>query len=285
MITVVTRTRTATKGALVPIAEIDFPVNARPTHAQKVGELVKSIRLLGLQSAPTVIERDGRYILVTGRHRVEAMRVIGRDPIPVRVADFDDIEARLWTISENLHRNELSALERAEQVTEFARLSQEKADAAKAEPQAAQVAHPDTSAGKAEADAKRYEQRGNSLAARDLGITRDEVRRARAIADLPDDTKAKAVDLGLDRNQSALLDAARAPTREAQISTLEQRAVRTVAPLAPRPSSLRNLENIAAGEFARWIKDTTPNDRPHAIRVLRMAADILEGELQAGQAA
>ena len=118
----------------MPIAQIDFPANARPTHADKVNELAKSIRLIGLQSMPTVVERDGRYMLVAGRHRVEAMRVIGKDPIPVRIADFDDVEAQLWAICENLHRNELSALERAEQIAEFARLSQEKADAAKAEP-------------------------------------------------------------------------------------------------------------------------------------------------------
>jgi hypothetical protein len=129
MITLTPRTRAATKGALVPIAQIDFPANARPAHADKVGELVKSIRLLGLQSMPTVIERNGRYMLVAGRHRVEAMRVVGKDPIPVRVADFDDVEARLWAISENLHRTELTALERAEQITEFARLTKERLEA------------------------------------------------------------------------------------------------------------------------------------------------------------
>jgi ParB-like chromosome segregation protein Spo0J len=138
MITLTPRTRGATKSALVPLDQIDCPNNARPTHADKVAELVKSIQLIGLQSMPTVVERDGRYMLVAGRHRVEAMRVIGKDSIPVGVADFDDIEARLWAISENLHRNELSALERAEQVAEFARLSQEKADAAKVEHQAVQ---------------------------------------------------------------------------------------------------------------------------------------------------
>jgi ParB-like chromosome segregation protein Spo0J len=285
MITLTPRTRAATKGALLPIAQIDFPANARPAHADKVGELVKSIRLIGLQSMPTVIERNGRYMLVAGRHRVEAMRVIGKDPIPVRVADFDDVEARLWAISENLHRTELTALERAEQVTEFVRLSQEKADASKAEPQTAQVAHLEGSAWRGEADAKRYEQRGDSLAARDLGVTRDEVRRARAIATLPDEVKAKAAALGLDRNQSALLDTAKAPTREAQIATLERRAERAPVPLATRPSSLRNLENIAAGELARWVKETTPNDRTHVIRVLRDCADFLEAELGAAKVA
>jgi hypothetical protein len=45
--------------------------------------------------------------------------------------------------------------------------------------------------------------------------------------------KAKAADLGLDRNQSALLDAAKAPTREVQISTLERRAERAPVPQDP----------------------------------------------------
>jgi ParB family transcriptional regulator, chromosome partitioning protein len=88
----------------VPLDQIDFPDTARPTDADEVGKVVKSIRLLGLQSAPTVIERNDRYMLVAGRHRLEALRVIGKDPVLVRIVDFNDIEARLWTISENLHR-------------------------------------------------------------------------------------------------------------------------------------------------------------------------------------
>jgi ParB family transcriptional regulator, chromosome partitioning protein len=284
MINIAPRTRAATRGALVPIAQIDFPANARPAHADKVGELVRSIQLIGLQSMPTVVERNGRYVLVAGRHRVEAMRVIGKDPIPVRIADFDDIEARLWAISENLHRNELSALERAEQVAEFARLSQEKADAAKAE-QGAQTSGERISAQAGQKVPRGRPEAGDSFAARDLGITRQEVQRSHAIAALPEAVKAKAADPGLDRNQSALLDAAKAPTPQAQISTLERRAERAPVPLVPRPQALRNLENIAAGELARWVKQTTPNDRTHVIRVLRECAAILEDELAAAKAA
>jgi ParB-like chromosome segregation protein Spo0J len=298
-----TRTRSAMKSALVRLDQIDFPANARPAHADKVNDLVGSIRLLGLQYSPTVIERDGRYVLVSGRHRVEAMRVIGKEPIPVRIVDFDDVEARLWAISENLHRNELNALQRAEQIAEYAKLTKERlevqkqepsevrADAAKVAPQAAQSPAGDQSAQGGQFESKRADGRGHrkeggdSFAARDLGITRQEVQRSQAIAALPAEVKAKAADLGLDRNQSALLQAAKATTREAQISTLEQRAVRPVAPLASRPSSLRNLENLAAGEFARWIKETTPNDRLRVIRMLKKAADILEVEMHAEPAA
>jgi ParB family transcriptional regulator, chromosome partitioning protein len=278
------RTRAATRGALVPIAEIDFPTNARPTHADKVSELVKSIRLIGLQSMPTVVERDGRYMLVAGRHRVEAMRVIGKDPIPVRIADFDDIEAQLWRISENLHRNELSALERAEQIAEFARLSQEKADVAKAE-QGTQASGVRISAQVGQKIPRGRPEGGDSFAARDLGITRQEVQRSKVIATLPDEVKAKATDLGLDLNQSALLAAAKAPTPQAQISTLERRAERSPVPISPRPSPLRNLENLEAGNFARWVKETTPNDRPRVIDMLERAAAILRDEMQAERAA
>ena len=62
-----------------------------------------------MQVPLTVIERDGRYLLIAGRHRLEALRVIGEERVPVRVVDFDDIEARLWSISENLHRTALTA--------------------------------------------------------------------------------------------------------------------------------------------------------------------------------
>ena len=60
--------------------------------------------------------------------------------------------------------------------------------------------------------------------------------------------------------------------------------------LAPAPSNgrarsggvrpLRNLEGISGGEFARWIKITTPRDRPHVIRLLETAASILRDELE-----
>jgi uncharacterized ParB-like nuclease family protein len=54
---------------------------------------------------------------------------------------------------------------------------------------------------------------------------------------------------------------------------------------APEPSAkpLRDLVGISGGELARWVKQTTPNDRTHVIRVLEMAAGILRDELQAGQ--
>jgi ParB-like nuclease domain len=123
--------------------QIDFPANARPTNATDVVALVSSIRTIGLQVPLTVVERGGRYLLIAGRHRLEALRVIGEERVPVRVVDFDDIEARLWRISENLHRTELSALARSEQIVEFAKLTKGRLEAQKQAPVEPAPARPD----------------------------------------------------------------------------------------------------------------------------------------------
>jgi ParB-like chromosome segregation protein Spo0J len=247
--------------------EIDFPATSRAYNATDVSALANSIRAIGLISPLTVVERDCRYLLVAGRHRLEALRVIGEERVPVRVVEMDDIEARLATISENLHRTELSALARAEQIDEWRKLTAIRV---------AQAGPPSAGMPK-----QQPSEAGIRKTAAELGIARQEVQRSQSIATLPDEVKAKAVDLGLDRNQSALLQAAKASTSRAQVEALERRADRAPErPAQPGAKPLRNLENIAAGELARWIKLTTPNSRTHVIRLLQDCAAILEDELQ-----
>jgi ParB/RepB/Spo0J family partition protein len=306
MITMTQATRAAPKKATVALDQIDFPANARPTHADKVRELANSIRLLGLQTLPTVVERDGRYKLIAGRHRVEALRVIGNDPIDVRVADFDDIEARLWTISENLHRNELRALDRDEQIAEWIRLSEQRRSAG-----AEQVQHSDAAPEVSSQVATKLSSRGRDgegrpesgvrAAGRELGVGKDDAHRAVKVDSIIPEAKEAARAAGLDRNRTALLrvasyrdedqvgavaDIAKARSEKAQsavaekadyyLSDLDKRLkAQASAPVKP----LRDLVGISGGELARWIKQTTPADRTHVIRVLRMAADILEDEV------
>jgi ParB family transcriptional regulator, chromosome partitioning protein len=293
------------KSTWLTFDQIGFPANARPTNARDVVALVSSIRTIGLQVPLTVIERDGRYLLIAGRHRLEALRVIGEERVPVRVADFDDIEARLWSISENLHRTELTALQRSEQIAEFSKLTKERLEAQKDASADQSWARPDPvkqyvkMGGKMpRAEQARISEQvaqkmprgrpegGDSFAARQLSITREEVRRAETIAALPSEVKARAADLGFDDNQSALLEAAKATTPETQVEALERRAERAPDRLAEtRSRPLKNLEYLAAGELAKWIKQTTPNDRTRVIRMLRECAAILEDELEAAKAA
>ena len=274
MITLAPRPRAAAKKSTVALDQIDFPANARPTHADKVRELANSIRRLGLQTLPTVVERDGRYMLIAGRHRVEALRVIGRDPIDVRVVDFDDIEARLWTISENLHRNELAPLQRAEHIAAWIRLTE-------ANGVSSQVETKLSSRGR---DGEGRPESGVNAAARELGVSKSEAHRAVKIDSITPEAKEAAREAGLDRNQSALLEAAKEHTPEEQTATIwrlaESKAIsegkNRAAPVPP----LRDLVGISGGELARWIKITTPNDRRHVIRVLEMAAAILRDEIE-----
>ena len=202
------------KGLTLRLEQIEIPATARPYNATAVLDLSKSIATIGLQSAPTVVDRDGHFVLVAGRHRIEALKLLGIESVLVRVVDFDDVEARMWTISENLHRAELTGLLRSEQVAEYAQLAEQKREAAL---QSAQVAQNESR--REDGRGHRHEG-GDSLAARDLGISRDEVRRAKTIAALSEETKYAARDAGLDDNISALLKAAKKRTSEAQIAVL-----------------------------------------------------------------
>jgi hypothetical protein len=58
------------------------------------------------------------------------------------------------------------------------------------------------------------------------------------------------------------------------------RCRRALTPAREQARPLRNLVNLSAGELARWIKITTPNDRPHVIRVLETTAAILQAEVK-----
>src|SRR6202142_380505 len=180
LMTTATISRSA-KGLTLRLSQIEIPPTARPYNATAVVELSRSIAAIGLQSAPTVIEREGRFILVAGRHRIEALKMLHVESVLVRLVDFDDVEARMWTISENLFRAELTISQRAEQVAE-----DPKPGAGKRRVPSAQVEQNET---KREDGRGHRHEGGDSLAARGLGITRGVVRRSKTIASLPAQTK------------------------------------------------------------------------------------------------
>jgi SAM-dependent methyltransferase len=84
------------------------------TRMRPVGDiesLVASIRDVGLMQPITVmLDRT----LISGLHRLEAFKVIGRKHIPAVILDVSEQEAQLREIDENLVRNNLSVLERAD---------------------------------------------------------------------------------------------------------------------------------------------------------------------------
>ena len=137
---------------------------------------------------------------------------------------------------------------------------------------------------------------GYREAARDLNIPERTVRRAYQTASLSPEAQEAAVGTGLDDNRSALLEAAKVNNPKAQAAIIRDIAERktlateqSTSEIAAAPQRtakpLRDLVGISGGELARWIKITTPNDRPHVIRVLETAASILRDELEGRNAA
>ena len=96
----------------IKIDEVKVGTRKRKLDEERVRELAESIRELGLLQ-PIGIHDDGT--LVFGWHRLEACKLLGWDEIEATVVSAEDaLRAELAEIDENLVRNELTALERAE---------------------------------------------------------------------------------------------------------------------------------------------------------------------------
>jgi hypothetical protein len=195
----------------------------RPVSDEAVDRLAESIRRIGLQHPVSVryVEEyetsdgevvNGAVILVAGRHRLEACKKIGLSEIECTVDDLTEDQARMWEIAENLHRAELTALERSEQIAEWVRL-------------AGKLFQDETVSG------GRGNEGGVRKAARQLGVNHVDAHRSMKIAGLSDEAKAAAREAGLENNRSALLSAASAPDPVARIGEI-------TAAKAPKPFKL-----------------------------------------------
>ncbi|MDI4666733.1 ParB N-terminal domain-containing protein [Xanthobacter autotrophicus] len=73
----------------------------------------------------------GRFILVTGGHRLDAAKLLEWEEVDAEILDLSADEARLREINENLYRAELTALDRAVFLAEKKRLYEKLNPAAK----------------------------------------------------------------------------------------------------------------------------------------------------------
>jgi ParB/RepB/Spo0J family partition protein len=178
----------------------------RELNMDVVASMASSIKLLGLQNPISVLaDEDGKFRIISGRHRLAAVHSLGWDQIEVLIShDLSEIDVRLAEIVENLHRAELTKLERSEQFAKYANLVKEKRELSPA--QLGQ--HPSNVKGASGREG------GDSAVARDLGLTRQGLQRAAKIAAIDPEAKAAAKKAGLDDNQGALLEAAAAPKEQ-----------------------------------------------------------------------
>lgn len=203
----------------LPIREVfQSPTPVRKAQDSAVNTLAESMDQVGLRTPITVrpvekyVDAHKRSVfeIVSGNHRFLAAKKLGWDEIPcIVMADGDDERARrMWEIAENLHRAELTALERDKLVGEWVFWAKEGFSA-----QPAQKLERGRPHG------------GESEAARQLAMDRDDVRRAVKVASLSEEAQAAARRAGLDDNRTALLAAARKAEPAEQVMVLESWSV------------------------------------------------------------
>jgi ParB family chromosome partitioning protein len=100
----------------IPVAAIEPNPNQPRVHFDEEAllELTASIREVGVLQPILVRPVDeGRYQLVAGERRWRAARRAGLATVPALVRDSDDLASVEHALVENLHRQDLSALEEA----------------------------------------------------------------------------------------------------------------------------------------------------------------------------
>ncbi|MET4800849.1 ParB N-terminal domain-containing protein [Bradyrhizobium sp. LB11.1] len=203
------------------IDDIHILPGRRTLDENTVVNLMRSIERIGLQSPPSIRfatvmidgeECDGWPVLVAGRHRLEAMRRLGHMWITCVALNISDIAAELTEISENLHRAELTALQRDEQIARWIELTTIKPEISGDDAKPVQLA---------QVSGGRGNKGGLSEASRELGVERTDAVRAMKVAALSPEAKAAAKEAGLDDNRSALLAAARADTPSGQVVAIK----------------------------------------------------------------
>jgi ParB-like chromosome segregation protein Spo0J len=203
--------------------------NHRRIVKKKLRVIKDSMAKIGLKTPITVRATKEGYELVTGRHRLEAAKLLGWTKIDAFLMGGDKTERRLWMIAENLHRAGLTALQRAEFVAEWEKLIKERA----------KVGQDDQSGGRQPKD------KGLSKLAKQLGTTREDIRRSRTVAALSAKAKKAAKVKGIADNQSALLEVAKESTPEAQVRKVHQLGKRKRAgKLDLSPDEVKQLKRL-----------------------------------------
>jgi len=196
----------------VDIDSVTMLPGRRCPDAAAVAVLAASIQRLGLRTPIWVRHHPNRpsdgaddsILLIAGAHRLAAAKSLGWRKIDAVFVNDDLVNDELWEIAENLHRAELSALERDEQIARWVDLTAM-----------------GVSDNLSETPAKGGRPGAAAAAARDLRVNERDVQRAVKVAAIAPEAKQAARDVGLADNRSALLAVAKAETPKAQVAAVK----------------------------------------------------------------
>jgi len=121
----------------VPISKVEVwdDVEARNLEPEGIKELADSIKEEGLQNPPVVQKtRNGTFKLIAGQRRLEALKRLGSQNIPVLIVQnpYAEDDAKAVSIIENLHRKQMKPSEMAQACEFLVKSMKSKRKAAKA---------------------------------------------------------------------------------------------------------------------------------------------------------
>jgi ParB-like chromosome segregation protein Spo0J len=197
----------------IPVDEIEVAGKRRQLNPEKVRELKESVAKLGLRTPLTIRLVKGKKYLIAGFHRLEAVKALGLKTVACVYFHGGKKLARLWEISENLHRAELTWLEECELINEWLQLT----GAAKS-----------LSAQNGKKGKTGRPKGGLSEAARTLpgkgteSAKRHKIDRAAKIAKLDPVVRQEILDAGLADKPTKIGAIVSEPDKEAQLKKLQQ---------------------------------------------------------------
>jgi len=97
----------------VPLNRIKVTTRLRGTDHQKVTDIAESVEGIGLLHSITVSKHGEWFHLLSGMHRLEAFRQLGRQTIPATIKDADPLIEELIEVEENLVSSYLTAIDEA----------------------------------------------------------------------------------------------------------------------------------------------------------------------------
>lgn len=114
----------------LPLSKISISTRLRDLNEDLARVISGSIAEYGLMNPITVRAtpraKAGSYTLIAGLHRLRATDLLGLETIDCFVLKADQSDAQLLEIAENLHRNELSVIDRAVAVLKYRELWEER---------------------------------------------------------------------------------------------------------------------------------------------------------------
>jgi len=190
----------------IPLEDIDDSDRLRAVDAVYVAAIATNVSGFGRLMQPIEVRPvEGGYRLVSGAHRLAAVRSLEWKTVPAFVMEVGDDEARLREIDENLVRHDLNALDRAILLHRLKVLYE------KRHPETKNGAHGGRGGKRKATDTMRFSKN----ASENTGLSVAAIERSVRIATLlAPDVKAMVLGTHLARDQSKLLALVKLPPDE-----------------------------------------------------------------------